>query len=139
MRKDTRHSTSIPIQVSIADSDKQASRPMVNLCVGGLCCEAKKEIPIGTHLDILIPGTHPLYQGKGVVAWCQQINDERYVLGVHFKHNDQAFRTRMVEQICQIERYKELILQTEGRNLSSENAAREWIDKFADTFVSRGR
>jgi hypothetical protein len=36
----------------------------------------------------------------------------------------------MVEQICFIEHYKNEVLETEGRALTSEQAAAEWIEKY---------
>ena len=40
----------------------------------------------------------------------------------------------MIEQICHIEQYKADVLAKEGRQLDVEQAAREWIYKFADDF-----
>ena len=40
----------------------------------------------------------------------------------------------MVEQICHIEHYKSEVLAREGRHLDGEQAAREWIQKFAHGF-----
>lgn len=133
MRQYTRHDASIPIEVSLS-GDSANSKALVNLSVGGLCCEADQPIAVGTVIDIQIPGSSPLYQSQGVVAWCSKIGHSHYEIGVHFQNSEQAFRARMVEQVCQIERYKKLILQTEGRHMSSEEAAREWIDKFAAKF-----
>ena len=44
------------------------------------------------------------------------------------------FRARMVEQVCHIEQYRHEILKNEGRKLSSEAAALEWIQKYAPLF-----
>ncbi|MBA1333327.1 pilus assembly protein PilZ, partial [Candidatus Endoriftia persephone str. Guaymas] len=38
------------------------------------------------------------------------------------------------EQVCQIEQYKQQILEQDGRKLSGEEAAMEWIENFADRF-----
>jgi hypothetical protein len=39
-----------------------------------------------------------------------------------------------VEQICHIEQYKADVLLSEGRRLNGEQAALEWIEKFARDF-----
>ena len=44
------------------------------------------------------------------------------------------FRARMVEQVCHIEQYKHQVLKKEGRKLSGEEAALEWIQKYAPQF-----
>jgi hypothetical protein len=43
-------------------------------------------------------------------------------------------RARMVEQVCYIENYKKVVYQTEGRLLTAEEAAMEWICKYASQF-----
>jgi hypothetical protein len=40
----------------------------------------------------------------------------------------------MVEQVCHIENYKKEVYQTEGRLLTAEEAAVEWIHKYASQF-----
>jgi hypothetical protein len=40
----------------------------------------------------------------------------------------------MVEQIYHIEQYKLRVWEQEHRQLTSEQAAAEWIKKYADTF-----
>ena len=70
---------------------------------------------------------------KEKVAWCRE-TEHGYELGVEFLDQDDAFRARMVEQICHIETYREQVQQTEHRDLSPEQAAHEWISKFAEEF-----
>jgi hypothetical protein len=43
---------------------------------------------------------------------------------------------RLIEQICYIEHYRQEVLISEGRKLTSEQAALEWIEKFAQDFPS---
>jgi hypothetical protein len=40
----------------------------------------------------------------------------------------------MVEQVCHIEQYKADVLKKEGRELTGEEAAKEWILKYAKDF-----
>jgi hypothetical protein len=40
----------------------------------------------------------------------------------------------MVEQICFIEHYKNEMLETQGRKLTSEQAAAEWIENYGADF-----
>lgn len=46
----------------------------------------------------------------------------------------EAFAARMVEQLCHIAHYRLLTAATEGRRLSAEGAAAEWIARFAAHF-----
>jgi len=40
----------------------------------------------------------------------------------------------MVEQICHIEDYRSRIKKGQGLDLTSEQAASQWISEYADTF-----
>lgn len=134
MRKFTRHATSIPIDVHIVRGQTDAHPAMINLSIGGLCCNADNYIPLGTLIDITIPQVKPVYRERGVVAWCRERPGGKFEIGVSFDKEEKSFRTRMVEQVCQIEQYKQKVHDTEGRYLSSEEAAQEWIEKYAATF-----
>lgn len=134
MRKFFRHSTDIPIAVRVSEGSRCAT-PLRNLSVGGLCCEADTFIPKGTSIDISIPMENPIYNGQGVVCWCNPKAGGCYEIGVSFSNRDEAFRARMVEQICRIERYKQQVQSNEGRHLSTEEAAKEWVEKYAESFA----
>jgi hypothetical protein len=40
----------------------------------------------------------------------------------------------MIEQICHIESYRRDVAQQEGRQLTTEEAAVEWISRYASSF-----
>jgi hypothetical protein len=61
-----------------------------------------------------------------------------YELGVTFLDAEDAFRARMVEQLCHIEDYRRSVMRTQGRELSLDEAATEWIEKFAEDFPEIG-
>ena len=46
-----------------------------------------------------------------------------------------AFQSRMEAQCKQIDQYRLRVKQGEGRQLSQDQAALEWIDLYADTFA----
>ncbi len=48
-----------------------------------------------------------------------------------------AFEARMRAQCEAIEQYQSHAFQDEGRELSLEEAAREWIDRFAGSFADK--
>lgn len=65
-------------------------------------------------------------------------HSQAHLTGFHirvgFESYHEAFRLRMIEQICHIETYREELYQQQGRRLCYENAAQEWIERYADTF-----
>jgi tryptophan synthase alpha subunit len=46
-----------------------------------------------------------------------------------------AFQSRMEAQCKQIDQYRLRVMQGEGRDLSQNQAALEWIDLYADSFI----
>jgi hypothetical protein len=132
MRTFIRHPTSIPIQINASGED--VSRVHVrNLSAGGLCFLTDKPLKVGTMVEFDIPVTKPDYRGRGVVVWRREQSPTHCEVGVRFTSDDEYFRTRMVEQVCQIEDYRQR-LALKGRQLSSEEAAMEWIERYSGSF-----
>ena len=48
--------------------------------------------------------------------------------------NQESFRKRMEAQCSQIERYRAKVMYNEGRFLSQNEAATEWIARYAKVF-----
>ena len=101
--------------------------------MGGLSFRPKDKLASGVLISIRIPLLGEYVQVSGQVVWCHK-QREAYEVGVAFLDTEEAFRTRMVEQICHIEEYKNQVLEVEHRQLTSEQAAAEWIKKYADSF-----
>ena len=57
-----------------------------------------------------------------------------YEIGLQFDDPEQLYQLRMIEQICHIEHYRQQVEQQEGRHLTSEQAAKEWIRRYAGDF-----
>ena len=47
-----------------------------------------------------------------------------------------AFKVRMEAQCFQVERYRMALLINEGRRLTPDEAAMEWISRFAEAFAN---
>ena len=67
------------------------------------------------------------------MVWCREACPG-YEAGLEFSETNE-FKARMVAQFCQIEDYRRDVLEKEGRELSSEDAAREWIMRYAADFA----
>ena len=101
--------------------------------MGGLSFHSKNKLEAGAQISIRIPLLRETVQVSGQVVWCKKQGDA-YEVGVTFRDKQEAFRTRMVEQICHIEEYRSEVLEQEHRQLTSEQAAIEWIKKYAASF-----
>lgn len=132
MRKFVRHPSSIPVELSVARAPCNGVPQLRNICNGGFACAVNEPIAVGSSVQLRIPLIWPEYRGCGVVVWCSD-TPPAYEVGIEFGAQD-VFKTKMVEQLCQIEQYRQRILTDEGRTLDSEQAAQEWIERYAKEF-----
>ncbi|MCK4906982.1 MAG: PilZ domain-containing protein [Spirochaetes bacterium] len=135
MRNFIRHPVDIPIKYYLGDIVDTKHEYLNNISEGGISFRSNIEIPIGTLIAIQIPIVKPVFTTEGIVVWCAP-GDNHFDIGVEFTSLNNEFRARMVEQICYIEHYKKEVLQNEGRHLTTEDAAVEWIKKYAKDFPS---
>lgn len=104
-----------------------------NVGRGGLCFDSAVALDPGSAIRLTIPLLGVQYEAEGLVAWCRAAGS-RYEVGVRFLTDQDRFCVRMVEQLCYIEDYRQQLARDEGRELSSEEAAAEWIERFAEQF-----
>jgi hypothetical protein len=136
MRQYIRHPSDIPIEIIRGrQSLAQASSRIHDVSYGGLALKSSRELEPGIVVEVRIPCVRPVFTTKARVAWCRAQSDG-FELGVEFLDANDAFRARMVEQVCYIQNYRKAVYEQEGRVLSSEEAAMEWIGKHAAQFVS---
>ncbi len=138
MRRFIRHPSSIPVRIRKIEATSEAGSTLVNVSYGGLALHFPEYIEIGTEIELLIDVFEPKFSIKGTVVWSQEQVDG-YDLGIRFSGDTDMFRMRMVEQVCHIEHYRQEVESRQGRKLSSEQAAAEWIDRYAKDFPALNR
>ena len=126
-----RHPASVPVRVERLCAGS-VSR-VADVSHGGLSFVCAQPHEPGAELLVRIDSVTPPFRARAQVAWCHTERG-RYRIGVHFLNRTDAFNARVVEQICAIERYRREALEHEGRYLSGEDAAREWIERHAAEF-----
>jgi hypothetical protein len=133
LRHFIRHPAHIPIEVVPGGGGPREEDRLQDVSAGGLCFGAQHAFPTGSVLRIRIPHIRPAFEAPARVAWCKQ-HGRSWEIGVSLLCSEDAFRARMVEQLCHIEDYRREVLAREGRALSDEEAALEWIDRHAHDF-----
>ncbi len=137
MRKFIRHPNCIPIDIAVDETSgagNDGTVQLINVSAGGLAFSLLHPVTTGARLTISMPQVWPDYSASGTVVWCREAR-AGYEAGVQFDEPDEAFKARMVAQFCQIEDYRREMREREGRALSSEEAAREWIVRYAEEFA----
>ncbi len=133
MRSYIRHPSDIPLEYKLESLGDSATLNLNNVSYGGVSFNSDEPIKTGSVIELKILFVQPEFVSKCQVTWCQ-LEGEYYVIGAMFLEQNDLYMARMVEQICHIEHYKNEILRREGRSMSGEQAAAEWISKFACNF-----
>lgn len=128
-----RHPTEIPIQITAVNLKGSISQNLIDISQGGISFKSPHKFSKGEVVEITIPFVTPLFKSKGTVVWSRR-DGKSYEIGLQFHNTDDSFRLRMVEQICYIEAYRKKQLEMEGRELTSDEAAIEWIERYASSF-----
>ena len=133
MRQYIRHPSEIPLEYRLLGTDRDSRNALKNISQGGLCFTTARRLEPGVDIRLRIPVQEPAFEVVGTIRWCKSVGDG-YDVGVEFSDAAAAFAVRMVEQVCHIERYRAEVLENEGRALSGEQAAAEWIQRYAKDF-----
>ncbi|MBI5272147.1 MAG: PilZ domain-containing protein [Burkholderiales bacterium] len=134
MRQFTRHVIDVPVRVGFAPDDHPGAFHTRDVGQGGLAFRCSCAVPAGRPVDVCIDCVEPPFHAHAQVAWCRPHPVSGYELGVRFLDADDAFRARMVAQVCAIEDYRRSVRRTQGRDLAPEEAAAEWIERHAADF-----
>ena len=137
IRKFIRHPADVPIQVTLDwvddENDETVDQTITNVSLGGLAFVSTNPLELLQRVKVSIPVLNQDNHLVGNVVWCEK-KDQSYEIGIEFENSRDVFRLRMIEQICHIEHYRKEVERQEGRQLSSQEAAREWISKYAGDF-----
>ena len=127
----------MPIRVTLdvvdGDSDDSDDETLTNVSLGGLSFVSEQPLQVGQIVRVSIPVLKQDNHLSGKIVWCEQ-SPNGYEIGIEFEGSKDVFRLRMIEQICHIEHYRKEVKLAEGRELSSEEAASEWITRYAGDF-----
>ena len=127
----------MPLQVTLdwveEDNDESTDQTITNVSLGGLAFVSQKPLEVLQRVRICIPLLQRDNHLVGNVVWCEK-SGTSYEIGIEFEKSRDAFRIRMIEQICHIEHYRKQVERLEGRELSAQEAAGEWISKYAGDF-----
>lgn len=132
-RQFIRHTAGVPIEVRAVPGSPALTLESSNVSVGGISFVSDVDFALGSTLEINISEVDPPFTARARVVWTSPEGDG-FCIGVSFLDASDAFRARMVEQVCSIERYRREVEAAEGRVLTAPEAAAEWIARYAGRF-----
>lgn len=134
-RRFIRHPSHMPISFDLRDEGLAREDHLRNVSDGGLCFASPGPLGVGLPIRLTVPVFGERFEVDGTVVWSREVG-RGYEIGVAFECKQDRFAIRMVEQLCYIEDYRTQVEREQGRTLTKEQAAREWVAKFAGEFPS---
>lgn len=123
-----------PWQLELADLCNSPSFQFDNSATG-LSYLGPEPLSAGDMVQFKLPSLTDQVSAKLRVTHCQPQSQQGYLIQLQFINEEQAYRFRMMEQLCQIQQYQQQ-MQQQGRQLNLNEAAAEWINDFAASFKS---
>lgn len=134
-RKYTRHDSNLPLEVVLGEVVASESLYLNNISEGGLSFTAMQELKPGTLVTMRLPLKRPMFEVHGKVMWCRKVGLQ-FPVGVEFIGLDAGARQLLVEMVKRIEDYRLQAGEKEGRTLTAQQAALEWLDTRARDFLA---
>ena len=139
-RRFIRHPLCFPLSYKVVekacpDGTKEGVSKTINVSMGGLLFAAKRLVEMGSTIVVKMPFETKVFNVKAKVVHCKKSPETNlYNIGVKFYRLNDAFKVKLVEQIYLISEYRDLISMQRGKEISLEQASKEWIKRYSDRF-----
>ncbi len=128
------HPAEVPIKLVVSDNQFPLQSIDESACMGVYIHTSTRYV-VNSCVEVEINVQTPAFFAKGYICSSEPIQDGiGYETGIVFDCPKTAFAVRMIEQVCHIEQYRQQVSLTEGRELTSDSAAIEWITQHAASF-----
>jgi hypothetical protein len=114
-RKYIRYPAEVSIEYKISGEKIERSDYTKNISFGGLCFHAKSYIKPGTVLTLKFPTINLNSEIVGEIVWCSGKKEEMEI-GVKFRNENDAFRARIIEEICHLKNYQRQFFEKNSGN-----------------------
>jgi hypothetical protein len=136
-RKFFRHPSNVPVECRVqAHSDFQ-QHEMRDISHGGIAFISDRVYELGDVVELRYPSLTYPESVRGQIVWTAELSggkDAQFINGLSFQDETDHYHGRIVEQICYIEDYRREQREKHGRELTSREAATEWIAANAADF-----
>lgn len=140
-RRFIRHPSTIPLRCRKTGHSIDTEGLLHDIDEGGLRFVAPEGFVRGDLLEIEFPSLRGDGSLRGEVMWACTHRDAvagegegGYETGMRFLSHRSMQKARVIEQICHIEAYRQEQRRDHGRELTANEAAREWIERYARDF-----
>ena len=123
------------VKKGLAKEVKEESSATINIGRGGLLFSSKKPVDLNSLIVVRIPFQNKLFKIKARVVHCvKDVETQLYNIGIDFLRLNDAFKVKLIEQMYLISEYRDLRSVQLGREISLQEASREWIKRYSERF-----
>ena len=136
-RKFFRHPIHAPIKLQVDKRPESLSIKSQDISLGGLSFLWGSKLAKGDFVSLFISVKQKFFEVKGRVAY--SVPDARsgqFRNGVAFADSPSAFKAKLAEEALEILKYRRTLSRELGRQVSEEEAANRWIERYAAEFPS---
>jgi hypothetical protein len=134
-RRFIRHLLVSPLEFQLTDEKEFEKTKTVKVSEGGLMFMSKRKVPVGTVINIQMPLYDKIFKIKAKVEHASMDKGSDLCrIGVSFLSYADAFKVKLIEQIYLIEEYRVLRSLQTGKDISLQEASREWIKRYSERF-----
>ncbi|UCB45948.1 MAG: PilZ domain-containing protein [Spirochaetota bacterium] len=137
-RKFIRHPLQYPLKTKVIDPEGQDTivhSNSDNIGEGGLLFSSSKAIPLDSEVHMALKVEGREFSLDGIVVRCENSEDGSYNIAISFNKHDEALKARMMEQVVQIEQFKDRLEKRYNVNCDFAWVAKEWIKRYARFFT----
>jgi len=107
----------------------------INISRAGLMFSARHPVRIGAMVRITMPIQGKIFKVRAIVTHCaKNFEAPFYNIGVRFYRFSDAFKVKLIEQLYLILEYRDLRRIQIGREVTLEEASKEWIKRYSERF-----
>ena len=140
-----RHAIELPIKYRVLGKSKEATKPQPsedqtyktkNISDSGLLFLSSEYFKMGTLLELTLPLRDKVFTLEGRVVHSSEDSATRlFRTGIYFASASSVFKVKLVDQIHQIDEYRRSLSIKEGRPVTEEEAAHQWIKEHSVEFA----
>lgn len=133
-RRYVRHPICVPVLVRPRNSSRDFKSFSGDLSVGGLSFDSALPLDLGSTLDVELPVHHTRFGLEATVASCAP-QGPGFRIGLSFVEPNAAFKLKLAEQVLRIEELQATLTKERGAVVTSREAARVWVEQYAESFA----
>ena len=134
-RRFIRHLLVNPLEFQVEGDKKFEKTKTIDVSEGGLMFMSKTDVDTGTIIKLQMPVYDKIFKITAKVVHAQKDEaTELYKVGVAFTTYADAFKVKLIEQIYLIEEYRVLRSLQTGKEITLQEASKEWIKRYSERF-----